>query len=273
MAFWSLKLWRAQYDLKANGYGLREEWLREWREARSGEFFVLGSKDEAAGCQLCVATVCENGSSSLRLRIPDKLAGDHGKYVEFSGVRFGYGHERVVAAFNANRKGGPGQALSYRFKKDSKGWWVFVTTEISGAEVVTDRRTGVIGVDANVDHLAVTEVDSSGNWVKSWRVPMVTYGKSSKQAGVLVGGAEGRDVDEARVLGKPVVIEDLDFRGKRTSLEDESARRARMLSSFGYGRIQAFSSPGVTGWEWRYSRSTRPSVRWWAGSNLWNDTG
>ena len=43
----------------SNGYGSHEEWLSEWRAARSDEFFVLGSRDETAGCQLCVATVAD----------------------------------------------------------------------------------------------------------------------------------------------------------------------------------------------------------------------
>ena len=38
-----------------------------------GEFFVLGSKDERAGCQLCVATVQDDGTLTLRLRLPDAL--------------------------------------------------------------------------------------------------------------------------------------------------------------------------------------------------------
>ena len=43
--------------------------------ARSDEFFVLGSRDETAGCQLCVAAViADDGSLTLRLRMPDCLA-------------------------------------------------------------------------------------------------------------------------------------------------------------------------------------------------------
>ena len=37
--------------------------------ARSGEFFVLGSRDETDGCQLCVAAIADDGSLALRLRI------------------------------------------------------------------------------------------------------------------------------------------------------------------------------------------------------------
>ena len=57
LCFGSKKLWRKQYDLKANGYACHDAWLEEWRDVRSNEFFVLGSRDETAGCQLCVASV------------------------------------------------------------------------------------------------------------------------------------------------------------------------------------------------------------------------
>ena len=88
--------------LEANDYGSRAEWLADWREARSDEFFVLGSRDEAAGCQLCVATVADDGTLTLRLRMPDCLTLQHGKYLTIEGVRFAYGHERVLAALDSN---------------------------------------------------------------------------------------------------------------------------------------------------------------------------
>ena len=48
--FGSKRLWRKQHHLEQNGYHSREEWLKDWRAARNGEFFVLGSRDETAGC-------------------------------------------------------------------------------------------------------------------------------------------------------------------------------------------------------------------------------
>ena len=71
LCFGSRRLWRKQHHLEANGYGSHEEWLSEWRDARSDEFFVLGSRDETAGCQLCVAAVADDGTLTLRLRMPD----------------------------------------------------------------------------------------------------------------------------------------------------------------------------------------------------------
>ena len=255
LCFGSKKLWRRQHQLEANGYASHEAWLEEWRDVRSNEFFVLGSRDETAGCQLCVASVNDDGTVTLRLRMPDGLAGLHGKYLVVPNVRFAYGHEKVLAALGSNteyavyrREHGEkearvtalGQAISYRFKRDAKGWRVFATTELPEVEVTTDRRRGAIGVDLNADHLAVSETDASGNYVKAWRVPLVTYGKRHHQAEALIGDAVAGVVGYAREVGKPLVIEKLDFRQKKAVLEGESRKYSRMLSGFSYGKIKAY---------------------------------
>ena len=137
LCFGSKRLWRKQHNLEANGYGSHEAWLSDWREARSDEFFVLGSRDETAGCQLCVATVADDGmlTLTLRLRMPDCLANQYGKYFVIQGVQFAYGHEQVLAALDrsaeyaryrrehgekAARATTLGQAISYRFKRDDR---------------------------------------------------------------------------------------------------------------------------------------------------------
>ena len=255
LCFGSKKLWRAQHSLEANGYADRAEWLTDWRDARSSEFFVLGSRDETAGCQLCVATVADDGALTLRLRMPDCLSEQYGKYVTIENVRFAYGHEHIVAALQSNadyrrhrkhhgersaRESGLGQAISYRFKRDRRGWRVFATSGIEKAPVVTDRRLGAVGVDLNADHLAVTETDRSGNFVNVFSVPLVTYGKSAHQAEAVIGDAAAEVVDYSRQVSKPVVIERLDFHKKRAALEGESPGRSRMLSSFSYGKVKAY---------------------------------
>ena len=255
LCFGSKRLWRKQHDLEANGYASHQEWLRDWREARSDEFFVLGSRDETAGCQLCVATVADDGTLTLRLRMPDCLAGQHGKYLVIEGVWFAYGHEQVLAALQSNadyvayrhehgekraRATELGQAVSYRFKRDEKGWRVFVSTSMMGVPVLTDQRRGAIGVDLNADHLAVAETDASGNCVNAWPVPLVTYGKNTHQAEAVIGDAVASVVSYAKEAGKPIVIEKLDFRQKKATLEGESRRYSRMLSSFSYGKVKAY---------------------------------
>ena len=255
LCFGSKRLWRKQHHLKANGYGSREAWLQDWRDARSDEFFVLGSRDETAGCQLCVASIAGDGSLTLKLRLPDCLAGGYGKYLTIAGVYFAYGHEQVLAALQSNaeyarhrrqhgekaaRATNLGQAISYRFKRDGKGWRVFATTGMMDIPVVTKRSLGVIGVDLNADHLAIAETDASGNFINAFSVPLVTYGKSTHQAEAVIGDAVASVVRYARKAGKPIVIEKLDFRQKKAALEGESRRYSRMLSSFSYGRTKAY---------------------------------
>ena len=133
-----------------------------------------------------------------------------------------------------------GQAISYRFKRDAKGWRVFATTELPEVELTTDRRRGAIGVDLNADHLGVAETDASGNCINAWRVPLVTYGKNTNQAEAIIGDAVASVVQYAKEVGKPVVIEKLDFRQKKSALEGESRRYSRMLSSFSYGKVKAY---------------------------------
>ena len=254
LCFGSRKLWHKQHNLKANGYASHQAWLADWQDARSDEFFVLGSRDETGGCQLCVSTVADDGTLTLRLRLPDCLAAEHGKYLTIEGIHFNHGHEDVLAALESNteyaayrrahgdkaaRATELGQAISYRFKRDKKGWRVFATTQMMDVPVVTDKRCGAIGVDLNADHLAVCETDASGNPVYSFSVPLVTYGKSQHQAEAIIGDAVASVVDYARETGKPIVIEKMDFRQKKIALEGESRKYSRMLSSFSYGKIKA----------------------------------
>ena len=255
LCFGSKRLWRKQYSLEANGYGSREAWLQDWRDARSDEFFVLGSRDETAGCQLCVTSIAGDGSLTLKLRLPDCLAGGYGKYLTIAGIYFAYGHEQMLAALGSNaeyarhrhqhgekaaRATNLGQAISYQFKRDGKGWRVFATTGMMDVPVVTERSLGVIGVDLNADHLAIAETDASGNCINAFSVPLVTYGKSTHRAEAVIGDAVASVVHYARTAGKPIVIEKLDFRQKKAALEGESRRYSRMLSSFSYGRIKAY---------------------------------
>ena len=117
---------------------------------------------------------------------------------------------------------------------------MFVSTNMMDVPVVNDQRRGAIGVDLNADHLAVAETDASGNCLDAWRAPLVTYGKSQQQAEALIGDAAAKVVDYVTEVGKPIVIEGLDFRQKKAVLEGESRKYSRMLSSFSYGRVKAY---------------------------------
>ena len=151
-----------------------------------------------------------------------------------------YARYRREHGEKAARASGLGQAISYRFKRDGKGWLVFATTQMMDVPLVTDEGRGAIGVDLNADHLAVAETDRSGNCVLPFSVPLVTYDKARHQAEAIIGDAVAKVVEYAREVGKPIVIERLDFRQKKATLEGQSRKYSQMLSSFSYGKVKAY---------------------------------
>jgi IS605 OrfB family transposase len=238
LCFGGKKLFRAQFYLEENGFSSHQEWKEAWEAKRKSEFFILGSKDETAGNQTCTATMQEDGRFTLRLRLPDALKEKFGsKYVEIKNVSFEYGKEAILASLNKT----DGQALSYRFKKDEKGWIVFVSTDLKKQEIVSKEGNGVIGIDLNSDHIAYVETDRFGNPTTKEVIPWVSYGKTRNQLKAITGDICKHIIEKAKETKKPIVVEKLDFKNKKLALREESNPKfARLLSSFAYGLFFLF---------------------------------
>jgi IS605 OrfB family transposase len=251
LCFGSRKLFRAQFDLAANGYKTHEEWKASWKQARASQIFILGSKDETAGNQSCTATIAQDGSIALRVRLPDALVTRFGKYQQIPGIRFAYGHDAVVAAIrdcqlrqqllslkNPDYKN-HGQAITFRFKKDSKSWRIFVTIDTKLPQPITHKGNGVVGVDINSGHLAVVETDRFGNPIHTLSIPLHLNGLSKDQAKALVGDVSAKIIAHCEKARKPLVLENLDFKKKKAQLREKNPSYCRMLSGFAYGLIIA----------------------------------
>jgi len=158
LCFGGKKLFRAQFHLEKNGFSTHAQWKEAWDAKRNSEFFVIGSKDETAGNQTCVATQ-KNGALSLRLRLPRVLEERFGKFLEIENVCFAYGQQTILANLNHPA----GEAISYRFKKDGKSWRVFASTAFKKVPTISKENSGVIGLDLNVDHIAYVETERFGN--------------------------------------------------------------------------------------------------------------
>lgn len=232
LCFGSKKLFRAQFDLEANEYTNHDEWLVDWQKERSKELFFLGSKDESSGNQTCTATLEQDNTLSLRIRLPNALFSQYGKYLVLKNVFFGYGQQEILTAL-CNK-----QALSWRFILDDKGWRVFCSFGIIPAVCTSNAALGVVGLDINVDHLALTETDRCGNPISTQTIPLNLKNKTSNQAKAIIGDAAACAIAYAQMTKKPLIIENLDFQKKKATIREErSAKLARMLSSFSYNSI------------------------------------
>jgi hypothetical protein len=132
LTFGGRKLWRAQHALLENGYASQEDWKQAWREARSGEFFLIGSKDESFGNQSCQ---WDPRDHTLTVRLPDELGG----YRTIRDVSFRYQEGHLEHAVTN------GMAVSYRFVRKPKGWTLYATTQAVKGELCTTRERGVSG--------------------------------------------------------------------------------------------------------------------------------
>lgn len=247
LCFGSKKLFRQQYDLEGNGYASFEDWRAQWKDARSNTFYLMGSKDETNGNQSCTPTVAENGTFSLRVRIPDALlARNNGdKHLELTNVWFEHGHLELLAALDE------GTAISFKFLRDKKGWRILASTDRPDFRKAFSAQVGVLGIDINADHLALTEVDRFGNLVKVHRIDCTTQGLSSGQRKSVTQHAAKETIALSKTLGLPAVMEKLDFKKKKRELsaskgDPKAARRARQLSAFHYSAVgQALHSSAL----------------------------
>jgi IS605 OrfB family transposase len=249
ITFGSNQLFRAQFNLEANGFASQAEWQAEWEAARANQFVCVGSKDETGGNQSCTYF---HATHTLRLRLPHALIAANGgdKYLNIADVAFRYGQAVIKAALTARG----GQALTFRFirraAKTRKGykkttpagsssyvWYVQVTTEREATPKVTERRLGAIGLDLNPALLAIATLDRYGNPISSEHFPVQLHKRSSEQVEATLADVVADVVLQARTQHLPIVIERLDFTQKKNELREKSNGYARMLSAFAYRKF------------------------------------
>ena len=182
--------------------------------------------------------------------MPQCLREKHGSFISLSDVWF---HEDIAktaiesAIHNDDYKTPLSFRLLSRIKKyhhkngeieKRKQFYVQVSLEIPAPEIITHRRLGAIGVDINADHLACGEIDRSGNPIHAKTYPFHQGRKNSRQLKAQFGDMVKCIVDEALYKGKPIVLENLDFKRKKSSLRETMGKKnRRMLSFLAYSQI------------------------------------
>ncbi|MFM0347827.1 hypothetical protein [Paraburkholderia sp. RL17-347-BIC-D] len=194
----------------------------------------VGSKDETTGNQLCQLRQTADGHYQLKVRVPDCLRhrGER-KHLVISGVTFNHDRAALDEALAANT------ALSWRLHWDGRHWRAFVSFNHARARRVTlGAQYGVVGIDFNVDHLAVTETDPSGNLRRTQRFALLREDATSGQREAALSDALKKAVAWANDELKPIVAEDLDFTAKKKAMAQLSPKGARMRSGLLYAKYR-----------------------------------
>jgi IS605 OrfB family transposase len=234
ICFGTNKLARQQNELKLNGFANHAEWKKDWTAARNGSFHFVGVANMDGGNEVAKLALRKvDGLFDLELRVPPAMREAWGETIRFESLNFNHGHHAIIAALE-NR-----QPLTVRFVRDETSWKAHVTIDQPTVGTRFNDDLGCLGVDFNADHVAATLADRFGNPIRSWNIPMVTYGLSANQTTDLTRKVAKQIVRIAAEQHVPVAAEDLDFSRKKAQLtSDSEARYARMLSSLAYSSFQ-----------------------------------
>jgi IS605 OrfB family transposase len=217
-------------------------WSLRWHHARNNQAVFVGSHEETQGNQNCQLTfdVIKN-TFALKLRIPDCLIKKgQSKYLIMTDFKVPhYAYEKVKnEVLKQQTKDKSKESLSFRLIKKDKGYAVNITLNVEKKTVITSSLNGLIGVDINPDNLAVTEIDAKGNFINSFVLEVDLKRKSQCQRQDIINNALIALKDHALKTGKDIVLEQLDFKKKRSELhKNKNAKYARMLSAFAYQQI------------------------------------
>ena len=183
----------------------------------------------------------------ISVRVPYALEKQLGEYLKIP-VNFPYKERELVRALTEEKKVYVPRskkhemrtsAVSYRFIQKQPGvFYIQASFEELPGEVNTLRSQGVLGLDLNVDHIAVCETDKHGNPIKAFSLPFDPYGVTSDQRTAQFGDHIASIVDYAKTRGKTIVCEKLDFQKKRIALREKYGRKlCNLLSQFAYKKF------------------------------------
>ena len=192
---------------------LRRGCLAEWRRRRDSVALFCGERGKTGGNE-----VAQWSDGRLRLRMPQ---GPGPQHVVLAGVVFKPAQQALVEAAVAART-----PVSWRVKLLPRGKVeLCVTFDEPEPELVSDAAAGAVGVDLNRDHLAVVDVAPDGRVAGVVRVAL----RAGSDA---VWRVAKEVIARACRAGRPVVLENLDFRSDKAWLRSYGKRFAEILSSF-----------------------------------------
>lgn len=210
---------------------LRKGSVEAWRFRRVRNILFVGKAQDKGGNGMATYDPVR---AELRVRLPDAVGGKgDARWLVLRNVRFRHGQDAVARALAL------GHPLTWRIFHDNGAWRAHVTVDLPAADVLTRDRCGMIGVDLNTDHIAVTVTTADGNLRRVLSFPFPPDGTRSVHAREIIQESVKGLVALALHLRLPIAVEDLDFRKKKNGLKKVSIEHRKRLSSFAYAAFSA----------------------------------
>ncbi len=143
----------------------------------------------------------------------------------------------ILSHYNKNDK--DKLPLSYRFHRRKTHWYLQVMFSIKYDNYVTFSKYGTIGLDYNDGFIELSETDECGNLIYQEHIILKEHGTGNK-AKSEIEQAISKIVCYALTKGKDIIIEDLNFKKKKSTISksDKNKKYNKMLHLFDYSRYK-----------------------------------
>lgn len=159
VCFGTRKLFNAQHNLKANGYNNHGDWLKDWRDARSGNFQCKGDGNKVGGNRGLKIHHLEGDNFRCEFVVPRFMKEEFGSKVFFDFQLRGQQTRDLIYALNHKKP-----ITSQVFRRENKdSWYIHITSYVHFVPWQHNIEHGCLGIDFNAESLDVIYVKKDGN--------------------------------------------------------------------------------------------------------------
>ncbi len=208
ICFGGKKLFRSQFTQQEyiNNHSL---WKQEYDLARNRRMSISGRRQGKYGNNLFKYDVDTN---TMMYRGINKIV--------YLPVTFHYQKEllikRVTQPHNTE-----GKAICYCIESKKDYFIIKAILEAEEIPPTTTWNNGVIGIDINVDHIALCEINKHGNILNTKVIPMNLENKTTNQRQWIIRQASVEVVSQCMFSNKTLIIEALQSRATRNAVKVE----------------------------------------------------
>ncbi|PGK52474.1 transposase [Priestia megaterium] len=232
VVFGSKKLFKAQFTVGKYKHN-RVLWLKDFEQARYHQFLVSGRKDAKHGNFVFVYDQHEH---TLHFQTPN------GVPVALDGVSFPYGQEKINQAiqtqFTCQNKKKFGKPVAWSVE-DHQDYYIIkcLIDEEESVNKNYSKADGLIGVDCNMDHFAVTSINQKGQLTDSFSLNLDIVGKTSGQITKIIEAEAIILVDCAVRCNKPIAVEKLNTTTSKVKNKYGHKKANLYMSMFAYKKM------------------------------------
>ena len=230
--FGTKKLFKSQYT-KECYLDNHDTWLQGWQQSRYSKMAISGRKDAKYG-NFVFNYALDN--QTLHFRAPNGLP------VCIENLSFPHGQEEIVAAIQTQLrckdKKKYGKPIAWSLEDHGDYYIIKCMVDVeSNPPTNYSKSAGVIGIDCNVDHFAVADVNVKGQLLSSHAIPFDIQDKTSGQITKVIEAEAIGIVDLALRANKPIALEKLDTTTSKVSKPYGNKKANRKISMFAYNKM------------------------------------